>query len=944
MADPKDEATGGAGAPGVPSERAETEPAVPDRKWTLGDAPKPTQAPPSAEPGLDRPASMSEPAPSRADVVEGSVPPPPLAPPPPARPAPPPRRPFWRRALRALSTYFGVLLVLAIAIGMFLLHSAATGKNLPMLRSLVGGVGRVISGQRTEQLDLQVRIRPDARELGGVAHLEVRATAPRGRVYFLLNDGLRVRRVWAERPSGAQIEMPFYRVWLFVVIDLPQTLAADEAARIGIEYGGRLSGGSLGITSGTIEPDDVLLSAYDFWYPSDLQSFFTATVEATVPARLTVVHNGEEQGRDMRGDSVTVRWTTARPVPGFALVAGHYREFQRAGARRYRLFLPAGVDLDAERLLSSLAAAEGSLTDRYGPSGFPQVTLVVRRGLDRAFNDGSGLLAIAPRHFRRGDYGFATIAHEVAHDWWGGTVAERWLQPATGGEWIVEGVAEFSSLIAVREELGQAALVEHLRRQFYDPTTAGVLAQMSALDNGLNPNARATIYDKGAYVTFMLARLMGEDEFFIAMRELLDKFRYQQITDRDVEGVLKNHSQADVGGFMDTWVRSTAYLDLALDPQDGNAAIHNLGTATPPSEVSVWRFPTEGEPERETVAPGASASLGSAARLVLDPLLAAADMYRDNNVLPRWPNPRAVARSSRGELLVVYGEPCSWCPARVTQMAANGQSVRSWEFDRGMDGDPAWSVDGTRILAFEKDRTGLVGVTVLNATDGGRQAAGPASAATAAADWIVVARGDRLVQIKGGGRETTLVQQRGAEMKVPLSSPDGAQIAYVAQRPREMDLRVMDAAGTNDRLLITWQPGEVKWVWSADASRLFVVLPGDWDWHLWEIPIQGAAPRVIVKEAASIPDLAAARDGTRIAFTAAPTIDYGAEHHEVFVVEHTTNKVQRIRLADADVQGLAWLDDETVVVVASDPTTPALPAHRELRRLSLSDESSRPFP
>ena len=938
MADPKDEATGAApGAPAPTTGAAEESPS--ETAWTI-DAPSTPR--PEARMGEPEPAAPSG---ELARSPMGAAPPPlPLPPPSPA--AVPRRRPMWRRVLRALSTYLGILLALAIVGGAFLLHSAVTGQNLAVLRTLVGGFGRIVAGQRTERLELRVRVRPDARDLSGVAMLEMRANDPRQQLYFLLNDALRIRRVWMEQANGAQSDLPYYRLWMFAVVQLPEPLAADGTTRVGIEYGGHPTSGSLGSGTAWMEPDDVLLSVYDFWYPTDLQSFFTADVEVTAPARLDIVHNGDEQSRETRGDSLIVRWTTPRPVAGLSLVAGRYRVYSRAGSRRYRVYLPNGVDLDPDRLLSSLASADASLTQRYGDAGFPQITLALHRGVGRAFNDGSGLLAVAPRYFRRGDYGFATIAHEVAHNWWGGTVAEKWLQPGTGGEWIVEGMAEFSSLIAVREELGQAALVERLRSQFYDPTATGILMQASALDNGLDPNAHATIYNKGAYVTFMLARLMGEEAFFTAAREFIDKFRHQQAGCHDFETVLASHSEADLSGFFTAWVRSNVYLDLALDPQDGNAAAHNLGSAPAPVDAAVWRFQAAGEPDRETLVPGATTPLGSATRLVLDPLLATADMYRDNNVFPRWPNPRAVARSARGEFLVTYGEPFSWSPARLVQMAANGQTARSWDFDHGIAGDPWWSVDGTRVLVLEKDNAGSLGLVALNATDGSQRTMGPATAATAAADWIVVARGDRLVQIKGGregGRETTLVRQRGAELKTPLSTPDGSRIAYVAERSQEMDLRVMDADGTNDRLLLTWQPGEVKWVWSADGARLFAVLPGDWDWQLWEIPVQGT-PRVIVREAASISEVAAAQDGTRLAVVAAPTIDYGAEHRDVYVVQRTSAKIQRIRLNDADVHRLAWLDDDTLLVIVSDPATPAVPAHRELRGLSLTDEALHAFP
>ena len=85
---------------------------------------------------------------------------------------------------------------------------------------------------------------------------------------------------------------------------------------------------------------------------------------------------------------------------------------------------------------------EQGLAGHFGPSGFASATLFVPRRLARAFNDGSGLMGMPPRYFHDGRYGYETLAHELAHNWWGATVAERWLAPGTGGEWIVEGFAQ----------------------------------------------------------------------------------------------------------------------------------------------------------------------------------------------------------------------------------------------------------------------------------------------------------------------------------------------------------------------------------------------------------------------------------------------------------------------------------------------------------------------
>jgi Tol biopolymer transport system component len=358
----------------------------------------------------------------------------------------------------------------------------------------------------------------------------------------------------------------------------------------------------------------------------------------------------------------------------------------------------------------------------------------------------------------------------------------------------------------------------------------------------------------------------------------------------------------------------------------------------------LWRFvPTE-EPARQTIEIGATTPLGNVERLVLDPLAQTADMVRVNNVFPRRDNPRAVLGSARGDFAVVYGEPVPWAPASVAQIDATGKEKHTWTFDRGVRPDPQWSADGTRILAIEKKADRGVALIALNATDGSRDKIGDETDATALPDGVVLARGDDLVRV-AGGEETILIHHPGGQVKNPLASPDGTRVAYAVRAGGEMDLRVVTTDTGQERLLLTIHPSALRWRWSPDGSRLFAVIAGDWDWQVWELPADGlAAPRALVREAASVTDLAPAADGDRIAVIAAAQLSYGGERREVFVIDRNTGHAQNFNLGGKNGHSLAWLDANTLLVVVSDPTFPIVPPHRELVRLSLGDGSLQPFP
>jgi hypothetical protein len=842
--------------------------------------------------------------------------------------------------IRSLLAFVFFVLGAAIVAVTLAIYLAVTGRSLPMLRALAAGVDRALAGQQTSAVSLEVYVQPAARRLSGTAHLTVHAPGgDRARLYFLLNDGLHVRAV-RDDAATAHDPLPFLRFGPLLVIELPRSLSADEEVRIAVEYLGRPR---RGLSPGMrLESDSVVLTPADLWYPNDLQSFFDASVDVLLPAGLSVVHNGREASDTSEGAAHRVRFTLDRPVPGLALVAGRYTAAAPADGA-VRVWLGPDVHLDPQRIRDEIAAAAQIFTTRYGPSGFGQTSVFVDARLSRAFNDGSGLIGVPLRDFADAAYGFPLLAHEVAHEWWGATVAEHWLQPNTGGEWIVEGFAELSSWRAVREQLGERALLQTLARAAFDPDRTVALIAPTVLDNALDPEARTTIYDKGGYVAYMLEQALGDDAFDAAARQFLEQFRYRSATAADLEATFATAAHRDLAAFFNAWVRGNEAIDLALEPQpDGGAAVRNHRTAPAPEQIALWRFPHGAEPERGSTTVGATLPIGNAERVVLDPLGSVADMFRSNNVLPRTDPPRFVATSVRGDTMVVSGEPCAWESATIDVRARSGKP-QSWVIDRGLLGEPTWSADGTRILAVESPRAGQPTLLALSLTDGSRRTIGHDAVAAGAADSTIVARRSRLLRLSGW-RTSVLVEHPDGDITSPLAAADGS-VAYAVLWPTgTMDLRVLPAAGGSSRVLFTWPSmATVRWQWSPDASRLFAVLRGEWDWQLWELPLDDSPARALVREAARIADLAVAADGAHVAIVAQPDLDDPQARAEVIVIDRAGAAAQRFDLSGRTASSVAWMDEGTLLVVVADPSDPSLPVATELVTLRLADGSVEPL-
>ncbi|MBI4516633.1 MAG: hypothetical protein HY699_12550 [Deltaproteobacteria bacterium] len=846
---------------------------------------------------------------------------------------------FLQRIIRRLLAVAAVSLALAIAAVATMAYLTVSGHSLQALRAATAQLGKLAAGQRTEALVLTAAVYPEQRRLEGHAHLTMRSLQDqRRRFYFLLNSGLTIRRAAV---AGSPTPAAVHQLWMITVVDLGRPLAANETVELEFDYDGQPAAG-LGIDAGLLDADHVLLNVDDFWYPSDVQSFFQAEVMVTLPAQLTVVHNGHELSRSQRGDRQALHWRSQRPIGGMALVAGRYRRFAAVSEKvALQLYLADDVKLDTEHVLRDMAEANRTLAARFGSAGFPQLTLFVNRRIRRGFNDGSGLMGLSLRYFRRGEYGFATVAHEIAHNWWGGTVAEQWLKPGTGGEWIVEGLAEFSSLLATEARWGDDGLTARLEEEFFDPARQAAVADMSVLDNALaEATARDTIYRKGAYVAMMLRAALGDAPLQRALQQFIERFRYTQVTERDLEAVVRESSGQDVGQFFADWVRSDKLADLALEPA-GTAQVDvlNRGAAAVPGPIALWVF-GGAAPERRTVTTGETVALPSAnAVAILDPLLVWADMLRFNNRTPRQPAPRFVAVNVRGERLVTSGEQHPAAPASLSRYAADGALAHTWEFERGVIEPPSWSRDGSRIIASTSEARGnWPAIVSLNAVDGSRAVAGyGASPAPGGNGQVFAARGDQLVRFDPNGSRR-IARHRGHTVETPVPSPSGQWVAYAVTRANQFQLRLCTGEGAGNRTLLSWDRDRILLRWAPDESRLYLVIGGDWDWQLWEVPLEPHAPvRQLVREAASIRDLALSPDGTELAIAAAPALVGARPRHQLYVLDLKAGAAKARDIAGSDIWHLAWETPAAVLAVTAADNSPVVPGARSLRRVHLEN-------
>ncbi len=164
------------------------------------------------------------------------------------------------------------------------------------------------------------------------------------------------------------------------------------------------------------------------------------------------------------------------------------------------------------------------------------------------------------------DYAFTVTAHEVAHQWWGHQITPS---ATRGANQLSETMAEYSSLMVMKQRYGEAAMPEFLKYELDNYLSSR--AQESKFEKTLldNDNQSYVWYRKGATIMYTLSDYVGEDQLNAAFARFIDSFGLRSAppfpTSQDWYGYIKEATPDSLQYFLrESFEQITLYENRAL--------------------------------------------------------------------------------------------------------------------------------------------------------------------------------------------------------------------------------------------------------------------------------------------------------------------------------------------------------------------------------------------
>ena len=391
-------------------------------------------------------------------------------------------------------------------------------------------------------------------------------------------------------------------------INLPSTLTTGNSATVTITYAGSPPQAEGGFTRSTHSGTPVIYTlsepfgARDWWpCKQDLNDKIASfDIYITCPDSYIGVSNGLLQSSTTSGGNTTRHFKHNYPIPAYliSLNATNYTTYNlQAGLGTIEnpffpiinYLYPESNNASTRTAIDVTAPIMNVFESKFGfyPYRSEQYGHV-------QFGWGGGMEHTTMSSMN--SWGRSLIAHELGHQWFGDKITcGTWKDI-----WLNEGLTEYTAGIVVEELDGPASFVSWKTGKISSITSqtggAVYLTDSEALNVGRIFSSRLS-YDKGSMVTHMLRWVMGDANFFQALRNYLNdtNLAYAYAQTNDLKGHLEAVHGSNLDEFFNDWVYMQGYPTYTVNVQtlgSGQARI-TVNQTQSHSSVSYFEMPLQ---------------------------------------------------------------------------------------------------------------------------------------------------------------------------------------------------------------------------------------------------------------------------------------------------------------------------------------------------------------
>lgn len=421
--------------------------------------------------------------------------------------------------------------------------------------------------------DLDVRVDPARKWVGGSNTITFRVVGPQSRLQIDLFDNMKIEQITLDGSEPLTFSRDFHAVF----VEIPGTLDEGSYHQLKVSYSGNpvvaarppWEGGFTWTHDKEGNPWVAVTcqgTGASLWWPNkDHQADEpdSMAIRITVPPDLEDISNGRLRRVVALPDGWSrFEWFVSYPINNYNVTVNigkfaHFGETHRGESELTLDYYVLPYDLErARKQFQQVGPMMECFEKQFGPYPF------ARDGFKLVQSPHLGMehqSAVAyGNDFLQGYRGRASsrvglkfdfiIIHESAHEWWGNSVTSKDIADM----WIHESFGAYAEAVYVECLFGYEQAMEYVNGK--KPNVRNEKPIVGTY--GVNNKGSGDMYDKGQLVLNTLRHVVNNDSLWYSIiRTLATKFRYRTITAEEVFGLINEMTGQDFTSLFDQYFR-----------------------------------------------------------------------------------------------------------------------------------------------------------------------------------------------------------------------------------------------------------------------------------------------------------------------------------------------------------------------------------------------------